>query len=484
MKLRLAIVLLLIIFNQVAFLNKTIFATQIQEAQEMQEAEQTEQNKAPEIIAPSAVVIDAKTGIVIYDKNMHEKNYPASVTKIMTALLTIKNTKSLDDKVYFSRNAVFSLPYGTSHIAMNEDETLTTQQALYGLMLASANDVANALSEHVSQTTEQFCTEMTKAAKEIGAYNTNFTNPHGLHDENHYSTAFDMALIMKEAIKEPLFVKLISTKSYEIPPTEKQEQVRPLNNSNKMIFGGSQFYYEDVVGGKTGFTNEAMHTLVTYAKRGDIELIVSVLHDEKNKIYTDTAALLDYSFEQFKDIKVVDFKNIKKPEVKTLSGQSINAEFESSTDIIMNLPKVAQNNLTTKLNLRNVNLPVSKGDVVGNLEVFCGNIKINSLNIVSKENLADQNANVNVNQNIGQESNIVAEITEPTNEGKFEKAAVFSLKVMIYAGIFGIIALVLAVIFILKRNEKSYYSNPVYRYKYKTRKLQPGTGTRSNDDLV
>lgn len=251
----------------------------------------------PELIAPAAILMDADTGVVLYGKNVDERHYPASITKVMTALLAIEFAgDDLSQRVPFSREAVYTLPYGSSNIAMDEGETLTMEEALYGLMLASANEVANALAEYIGAEQNNFARLMTKRAKELGAEHTQFMNAHGLHDDEHYTTPRDMAIIMRKAIEYPLFVTLIGTPFSEIPPTERQTEIRPLNNSNKLIQPNSDYYYEYCVGGKTGYTDEARHTLVTYGEKDDIRLVAVVMQDEKGGPYSDTKALFEYGF--------------------------------------------------------------------------------------------------------------------------------------------------------------------------------------------
>ena len=273
------------------------------------------------VAARAAVLMDAETGIVIYDKDMHERLYPASITKLMTVLLALEYADetegAFEERVYFSYEAVYSLPYDSSGIAMDEGESLSFEQALYAVMLPSANEVANAVAEHIAGTAEEFAAMMTERAVELGAYDTNFKNPHGLHDEDHYTTPYDMAIIMRELIKHPFFLTLISTAYYEIPPTEKTEETREMYNSNKMIQPGD-YYREEVVGGKTGFTTPAGHTLVTYAEKDDIKLITAVMKCEKNVIYTDTAALLDYGFGMFKEFDIAAIYKESYPPARTL----------------------------------------------------------------------------------------------------------------------------------------------------------------------
>lgn len=153
----------------------------------------------PAVYAESAIVMEADTGMILYAKDMEAKNYPASITKIMTALVTLENCQ-LDEEVTYSYKATHSIEYGSSSIARTEDEILTVEESLYALMLASANECANALAEHISGSVEDFAVLMNKKAEELGCVNTHFSNANGLHDENHYTCAYDMALITKAAI--------------------------------------------------------------------------------------------------------------------------------------------------------------------------------------------------------------------------------------------------------------------------------------------
>jgi len=249
----------------------------------------------PDITAGAAIIIDVQNGFILYEKNSHELHYPASLAKIMTALLAIELYGGrLDEPIYFSRNAVFSIPRNSSHIAMDEGETLTMMDALYGLMLASANEVAHAIAEHISGDIATFVDLMNRRAQGLGAENTHFENPTGLHSPYQQTTAYDMALILSAALRHPLFVDLISTRRHDISPTERQPLVRELLNDNRMIQPAHQHYNERVVGGKTGFTNEAQHTLATYAVYGGRELIVVTLRCSRP--FTDTHTLLDYGF--------------------------------------------------------------------------------------------------------------------------------------------------------------------------------------------
>jgi len=258
--------------------------------------------EAPEIIGEAAIVMEATTGTILYNKNMNEAMYPASVTKLVTALLVLENCK-LDEMVLFSNNAVFSIPRNSSHIAINPGETLSVEHCLYGLLLASANEVANALAEHVSGTTEEFSKLMTSRMEELGAINTHFANANGLHDDNHYTTCYDIATLCRTLIQNRAFLEINKTASYVIPPTNLQPLKRPINTTHKLIRSGSQ-HYDGCFGGKTGHTDIAGNTLVTFAERNGMTLISVVMKSDATHIYSDTTSLLDYGFSHFKKVDI------------------------------------------------------------------------------------------------------------------------------------------------------------------------------------
>lgn len=260
--------------------------------------------KGPSVDAESAILMDLSSGAILYEKKAHKKQYPASITKIMTTLLAIENC-SMGEIVTFSHDAIFGIERGSSHIGMQEGEKLTIEQALYGIMLASANEVSWGVGEHISGTIFDFATLMNKRAKELGCLNTNFVNANGLHDDNHYTSAYDMALISKEAMKYSTFRKITASRTYTIPPTNKHDINNAFANHHQMVIGNNypKYKYEYCIGGKTGYTSNAGSTLVTFAKKNDMELVCVVMKAhgataEKNQ-YTDTINLFNWAFENF-----------------------------------------------------------------------------------------------------------------------------------------------------------------------------------------
>lgn len=261
--------------------------------------------ESPSIMGESGIVMEMSTGTILYEKNTHDIHYPASITKIMTALLAIENCE-MDEIVTVPPEAVYMEDKGT-HIALDAGEQLTVEQCLYAILLASANDAAYALAEHVGGTYENFIHMMNEKAKELGCQNTNFTNPHGLPDESHVTSAYDMALITKAALQCDMFQTVSGTSYYEIPPTEHQKDLICMYNHHKMI-GKTEFQNEEVFAGKNGYTDAAGHTLVTCAKRDDMVIICVVMQEQGEYVYQDTLELLNYTLDNFSKVKISEDK--------------------------------------------------------------------------------------------------------------------------------------------------------------------------------
>ena len=262
---------------------------------------------APQTQSPSVILMEESTGTILYEKNSDETHYPASITKIMTTLLALENG-NLSDVVTFSDDAIDKTE--GSGIARDYGEQMTLEQCLYGVMLESSNECAYAVAEHVGGTIENFVDMMNARAKAIGCTNTHFNNPHGLQDENHYTTAHDMALIAKEAYKNETFRIIIGTKMYTIPPTNKHAEETPLRNHHDMLatyhLSNRKYLYPYCVGGKTGYTATANSTLVTYAEKDGMTLICVVMNAQSPNQFADTVSLFDYAFSNFQVLNVAE----------------------------------------------------------------------------------------------------------------------------------------------------------------------------------
>ncbi|MGI6007472.1 MAG: serine hydrolase [Ruminococcus sp.] len=260
--------------------------------------------QGPDTYSETAVLMEADTGTVLYDKGKDEERYPASITKIMTTLLALENS-SLDEQVTFTATGLERMYEGTN-INMQVGEVLTMEQCLYAVMIKSANEVAAQVAEHVGGTQEEFVNMMNEKARELGCTNTHFNNPSGLPDENHWTTADDMALIFREALKNDEFVKIIGTLSYTIPPTNMNPESRTLTSHHALLVPSAPEYYEGCIGGKTGVTEVSKNTLVTAAERDGVCLIAVVMRADAGQVCADTTALFDYGFSQFEKLSVDD----------------------------------------------------------------------------------------------------------------------------------------------------------------------------------
>lgn len=255
--------------------------------------------EAPEIASDFAVLAEAKSGTVLYGKNAFDRAAPASITKVMTALLTVEHC-DLNETVLFSYRACHELEKGSSTIARTEGETMSVSDCLFALLVASANEVAQALAEHVSGSIEAFVALMNDRARELGCVNTHFANPHGTPDPEHYTCCYDMALIMKAAMERDIVREAMGTAKYQIAPTNKHNEITYLNSKHPLVTNTYKMKYEGAVAGKTGHTSEALSTLVTYAVRGDMDLICVVMHaDSTQTTGEDSTALFNYGFENF-----------------------------------------------------------------------------------------------------------------------------------------------------------------------------------------
>ena len=273
--------------------------------------------QGPKIEGESAILVDMVTGAVLYSKNADKVQYPASITKIMTSLLAAEHL-NMKDKIVMSQSAAYGITISdSSSIYADTGEEFTTEQAMMAVMLQSANEMTLVLAEETSGSVKKFVELMNLKAKQLGCTGTHFNNPNGLPDELHYTTASDMAKIARAAWYNPTFRKYTTTTYYEIPPTNKFAETRYLLNHHKMMKGNT-YAYEGVMGGKTGYTDAAGNTLVTYAKRGNMRL-VSVVMKSINGAYADTAALLDYGFNNFTRTAV-------KTEPETMSVSYLPAE--------------------------------------------------------------------------------------------------------------------------------------------------------------
>ncbi len=258
---------------------------------------------APEINSKAAILVEQSTGSLIYAKDATKMMYPASSTKLMTALLTLEHTR-MDEIVTYSWKAVNTIGFNASHIGMRTDERLSVRDSLHGLLLPSANEVANALAEHIAGSVEAFADMMNEKAQELGAVNTHFVNPNGLHHDQHYTCAYDLYLIMQACIANEEFIEIDSKPAYFRPADELLGKDIPMGTTNMLIRTSSEYYNDAVVCGKTGYTEQAGRVLVTYASKDDMDFICVVMGGTEQEHFTDTNMLLNYAYQNFKKIQI------------------------------------------------------------------------------------------------------------------------------------------------------------------------------------
>ena len=293
--------------------------------------------------SPSAIVMEMSTGTVLYEKNSTEKLYPASITKIMTVMIALENC-SLDEIVTFSDASIDNTE--GSGIARDYGEQMTMEDCLYAIMLASANECAYAVAEHVAGDIETFAAMMNAKAKELGCVNTNFVNPHGLHDDNHYTCSYDMALIGQAAYANETFRIITGTKARMIPPTNKHEEETPLQNHNKLLhrYQSGNYVYEYCTGGKTGYTTDANSTLVSFAEKDGMKLVSVVMNTDRTSEWTDSIDMFNYGFDNFHMVSVTESETKYgiKEEINDggLGGNQPFVVLDDSAQII--LPKTAE----------------------------------------------------------------------------------------------------------------------------------------------
>lgn len=353
-----------------------------------------------DLVAETAVLINQKSGQVLFDKNANTPMYPASTTKVLTAIIIIEDLP-LDEIVTIDAASPYA---GGSAIALEPGETLTVEQLLNALMITSANDAAEALAIHHSGSIDAFADVMNERAAEMGAVNSNFENPHGLPDPNHMTTAYDLALIAQHAMQSEAFRTIVQTRRYEIPPTNLKKETRYLNSTNSFYQGieGSNnlinirgvnvpIAYEYVTGIKRGYTDEAMNCLISSASKDDKSYISVVLRSNGNSMYADSRLLLDYglfgvkSFELLAKNVVIDnvsLNNKRKTVIPLVLEENLMVDLVEYTDPTTLEKKITINSA--------IDLPVAKGEVLGTISYYQGDVQVASAKLVSQDDFAGE----------------------------------------------------------------------------------------------
>lgn len=330
----------------------------------------------PDISAASAIVMDVKTGRILYSKNMNAKKPMASTTKIMTALLALENSKP-NDLVKIHKKAV---GVEGSSIYLQPNEELKMQDLVYGLMLRSGNDSAVAIACQISGSTEDFVYLMNKRAQEIGALNTNFMNPHGLHHENHYTTAYDLGLISREALLNEAFNKVVQTKVW----VADREGFKYFHNKNRTL---SEFIGGDGV--KTGFTKAAGRCLVTSATRNGMQLVCVVLNAPN--WFQDSYQLLNHAFDQYQPWKVIG-KDTPLKTITVSNGKKESTKVICPEDIVIPVTEEEKDKILTVLEVEEkVNAPIFRGTKLGRAKIYVNNKLLYTTVLNSREDIEQKN---------------------------------------------------------------------------------------------
>ena len=334
----------------------------------------------PEIECPAALLMDLSTGKILYEKNINEKMYPASLTKVLTAIVVLENC-DLNELATVSYEAVMTLSSGYVTANLQLGEQLTVEQLLYVLMVGSSNDAAIVLAEHLSGSVEEFSKLMNEKAKEIGCSNSNFVNPNGVHNENHYSTAYDLAILGKYAMQNEMFRKLVSTTSYQLPATEKYEKndrlftttnnLLIINNNNR----SDNYYYKYATGIKTGFTTPAGNCLISSSNKNGFELLCVVLKGGQNEEglsqrFLNTISLFEYGYENYflrevsKSNSVVQTVTIKNATKET---KKLDVVLEKDINVLIKSEN-KNDTLLPEIKIReNLKAPIAKGEIIGKI---------------------------------------------------------------------------------------------------------------------
>ena len=357
------------------------------------------------ISAEAAILIDADTGQILYEKNPHERLYPASTTKILTGIIAIE--KGNPEDIVTIDEDVPKYTDGT-HIALEPGEKLTLRDLTNALLIESANDAAVAIAIHISGSVENFADLMNEKAKEIGALNTHFENPNGLPNENHLTTAYDLAMISKYAMENKDFRDIVKNYTYVIPQTNKKDEARYLKSSNRLLYSTRKIEvdneivpikYEGVNGVKSGYTKAAQQCLVSSATRGEQNLICVVLKAQGPNVYVDTHKLLDYGFDNFEKVNL-SYKNEFIKNIDVLQGEDNYTTAITKDTTYATIPKGKETFIEKKIDIpENINAPIKKGQVLGKVTFLLNGESIGSTEIISATDVNEKATFVVKSQN-------------------------------------------------------------------------------------
>ena len=332
--------------------------------------------------AKASLIIEENSGKVIHEDNSNIQNYPASVTKILTAILTLENCE-LTDTVTVSKTAISNIPSGYVIAPLFVGEQMSVEDLLYALMLKSANDAAYVLAEHVGGTVEGFSEMMNKKAEELGCKNSHFVNPNGIHNSNHYTTAYDMYLIARYAMKNEEFVKIVSTYQHTLSATNKySKNDRIMKNTNSFVNPSSKYYDENVKGIKTGTTLQAGNCLITNISKNGFDVITVILGARTSESkFSETKKMMNYTFDNYEFTQIHKkgdvIKNIE-VEKATKETKSLNLVISEDIKAINNI-KIKAEEIEPEISLNNeIIAPIYKGQELGTIKYTVDGLEYNA----------------------------------------------------------------------------------------------------------
>ena len=358
--------------------------------------------KAPSIdYAEAALLMDMSSGRVLYSKNLDERLYPASTTKIMTGILALE-MGNMDDTVRATYEALKTITLEDSHMGILMDEELTMEQLVKGMLIYSANDAANVIAIQIAGSIDNFVDLMNQKAQELGMTGTHFANPCGVHDDNHYTTARDLAIIAKYAMKNEQFREIVKMPIYKIPPTNKYTSERILVNTNLFLgtARSTYYYYPPAIGIKTGHTSQAGYCLVSAAQYNDVEFLAIVMkcsdQDTRDQAYSyiDSKALFDFGFDNYSKKTIANVGDIvadsKVYEAK--NDMRVAVTVENGVEALISSKAGAEENIKTVVNLpEQLDAPIKKGDTLGTITYTYNDVPIGEANLIATNDVERNN---------------------------------------------------------------------------------------------
>lgn len=353
-------------------------------------AQETEVQAPPEVTAQNVYMVNLNTGAVVYEKSADERIYPASLTKLVTMLVAADMITDYSQVITVSDECYDDLVIGSSNMNLQDGEEMSLDDLMYGLALSSANEASNALAIYLCGSIEDFVAKMNEKAKSLGANNTHFVNTHGLHDQEHYTTAKDMSIIAKAAFSNETILKYISSSVHEIPPTNKTTEKRTLVTTNSLLRKNSEFYYKYCKGGKTGTTTPAGYNLVSLSEKDDTEFMLVAMHVPKdsvttNTVFNDSKLLYNWAFENYKNKKILDSTEVITEVEVELSAKGDHLILIPQTNAYSVVPvDIDVSSLERTVHTQEkIYAPVTEGDVLGTVTLSKDGIDYAVVNLVA-----------------------------------------------------------------------------------------------------